>query len=136
MEMLKRYSELITFPTFEERLNYLRLSNQVGYETFGFDRYLNQNLYHSDIWKRLRNEIILRDNGCDLAIDGFTIFGKVIIHHLNPLTKDDIILGSSKVLDPENLVCVSYDTHNAIHYGSEPRSYSFVERKENDTCLW
>lgn len=136
MSQVKCYSELILLPTFEERLEYLRDVHKIGEDTFGFDRYLNQNFYKSPLWKRIRDQIIIRDDGCDLGIPGMTIFGKVYIHHIIPLTKEDILNNSPGMLDPENLICVSFDTHNAIHCGSEPRITTFAEREPNDTCPW
>ena len=134
---IKTYSELITIPTYEERFEYLRCNSAVGKETFGFDRYLNQVLYNSMDWKRLRRKIIIRDNGCDLALKDYTIYGKIIIHHINPISLDDIMKERSIVFDPENLVCVSFNTHNAIHYGdSSLLSTAPIERTPNDTCPW
>lgn len=134
---IKTYSELITIPTYEERFEYLRCNSAVGKETFGFDRYLNQVLYNSMDWKRLRRKIIIRDNGCDLAFEGYTIYSKIIIHHINPISLDDIMKERSIVFDPENLVCVSFSTHNAIHYGDASLlSTGPIERTPNDTCPW
>ena len=134
---IKTYSELITIPTYEERFEYLRCNSAVGKETFGFDRYLNQVLYNSMDWKRLRRQIIIRDNGCDLAFKGYTIYGKIIIHHINPISLEDIMKERSIVFDPENLVCVSFSTHNAIHYGDASLlSTGPIERTPNDTCPW
>lgn len=134
---IKTYSELITIPTFEERFEYLQLKGSVGKDTFGYDRYLNQVLYRSPEWKRLRNQIIIRDGGCDLACDGYDIYGKVLIHHLNPITVDDVLARSRKVFDPDNLVCVSHNTHNAIHYGdAELLITGPIIRTKNDTCPW
>ena len=134
---IKTYSELITIPTYEERFEYLRCNSAVGKETFGFDRYLNQVLYNSMDWKRLRRQIIIRDNGCDLAFEGYIIYGKIIIHHINPISLDDIMKERSIVFDPENLVCVSFSTHNAIHYGDASLlSTGPIERTPNDTCPW
>ena len=134
---IKTYSELITIPTYEERFEYLRCNSAVGKETFGFDRYLNQVLYNSMDWKRLRRQIIIRDNGCDLAFEGHTIYGKIIIHHINPISLDDIMKERSIVFDPENLVCVSFNTHNAIHYGDASLlAMGPIERTPNDTCPW
>lgn len=135
--MTRSYSELILLPTFKERFEYLQLNGQVAQETFGFDRYLNQKFYTSQKWKSLRNQIIIRDNGCDLGIEGFEIFGKILIHHMNPVSMDDIVRNTDFLLNPEFLVCVSLDTHNAIHYGD----FSFVpkgpaERSPNDMCPW
>lgn len=135
--MIRTYSELITFPTFEERFDYLRLNGGIGQETFGYDRWLNQRFYTSSQWKTIRNAVIIRDNGCDLACPDYPIFEKVLIHHLNPVSKEDILRGSRILLDPEFLVCVSRETHNAIHYGSMDTSNKHVvERKPGDTCPW
>lgn len=134
---IKTYSELITIPSFIDRFNYLKLGGLVGQETFGFDRYLNQTLYTSNEWKRFRRDIIIRDNGLDLACDGYEIGGKIIVHHIDPLTIQDIIRRDPKFFDPENVICVSMNTHNAIHYGDE--SLLFTEpivRTKNDTCPW
>lgn len=134
---MKTYNELIRIPTFEERYRYLRLSGSVGEETFGFRRWLNQEFYHSDEWKRFRDKIIIRDGGCDLAVDGFEIYSSIIIHHLNPITYDDILNQNPCVFDPNNVVCTKLSTHNAIHYGDEillPKTP--VERIKNDTCPW
>lgn len=134
---IKTYSELITIPTFEERFEYLQLKGSVGKDTFGYDRYLNQVLYRSPEWKRLRNQIIIRDDGCDLACDGYDVYGKVLIHHLNPITVEDVLARSRKVFDPDNLVCVSHNTHNAIHYGDVDLLVTGpIIRTKNDTCPW
>ena len=134
---IRTYSELITIPTFEERFEYLQLKGSVGKDTFGYDRYLNQVLYRSPEWKRLRNQIIIRDGGCDLACDGYDIYDKVLIHHLNPITVDDVLARSRKVFDPDNLVCVSHNTHNAIHYGDVDLLVTGpIIRTKNDTCPW
>ena len=134
---IKTYSELITIPTFEERFEYLQLKGSVGKDTFGYDRYLNQVLYRSPEWKRLRNQIIIRDGGCDLACDGYDIYDKVLIHHLNPITVEDVLTRSRKVFDPDNLVCVSHSTHNAIHYGDVDLLVTGpIIRNKNDTCPW
>ena len=134
---IRTYSELITIPTFEERFEYLQLKGSVGKDTFGYDRYLNQVLYRSPEWKRLRNQIIIRDGGCDLACDDYDIYGKVLIHHLNPITVEDVLARSRKVFDPDNLVCVSHSTHNAIHYGDVDLLVTGpIIRTKNDTCPW
>lgn len=134
---IRTYSELITIPTFEERFEYLQLKGSVGKDTFGYDRYLNQVLYRSPEWKRLRNQIIIRDDGCDLACDGYDVYGKVLIHHLNPITIEDVLARSRKVFDPDNLVCVSHNTHNAIHYGDVDLLVTGpIIRTKNDTCPW
>lgn len=135
--MIKSYSELIKIPTFEERYQYLRLLGSVGEETFGFKRWLNQEFYHSREWVRFRDEIIIRDKGCDLAVDGFEIYGSIIIHHIVPITYEDIINNNPCVFDWNNVVCTKHSTHNAIHYGDEHLIIKTpVERKQNDTCPW
>lgn len=134
---IKTYSELITLPTFEERFEYLKIGGKVGVDTFGFDRYLNQIFYRSDEWKSIRDEVIIRDNGCDLGIEGREIYSRIIVHHMNPITKDDILNRSDFLLNPEFLICTIKLTHDAIHYGdssillTEP-----VIRTKNDTCPW
>lgn len=134
---IKSYSELITIPTFEERFEYLQLKGSVGKDTFGYDRYLNQVLYHSPEWKKLRNQIIIRDCGCDLACEGYEIYGRILIHHLNPITVDDVLDRSRKVFDPNNLVCITHNTHNAIHYGDASMLLTGpIVRTKNDTCPW
>lgn len=133
----RSYEEMLTLQTFEQRFNYLNLHGKVGRDTFGFDRYLNQLLYHSKEWRDFRRQIILRDNGCDLGIEGHEIQSKAIIHHINPITVDDVINHSEKVFDPSNVITTSHRTHNAIHYGdSNQIEKDFVERKPNDTCPW
>lgn len=135
--MSKRYSELITLPTFEERLNYLKLNGVVGDPTFGGHRYLNQALYQCYEWKAARREAIIRDNGCDLAVPGYLIGGPIYIHHINPITIDDVTERRPCVFDLDNLVCVSFKTHNAIHYrGNDPTDQLPKERTKNDTCPW
>ena len=137
MENIKTYSELITIPTFEERFEYLKLDGQVGVETFGFNRYLNQAFYKSDEWLSIRDYIITRDNGCDLGMEGYEIYGRILIHHINPITKDDIIQRSRILLDPENLITTVKRTHDAIHYGdSNLLMKAPIERRKNDTCPW
>lgn len=134
---IKTYSELIALPTFEERYEYLRLNGRVGKDTFGFDRYLNQNFYRSAEWRRIRDRVIVRDNGCDLAIDDRIIYGKILIHHMNPITDKDLFNLSDILLDPEYLICVSHNTHNAIHYGDGKRlAKDPIVRTKNDTCPW
>ena len=134
---IRTYSELITIPTFEERFEYLKLNGSVGLETFGHDRYLNQILYNSPEWRRFRPEIIVRDNGCDLACEGYEIFGKILIHHINPITAKDILNRNPKVFDPENVITTVHNTHNAIHYGDENLLITApIERNRNDTCPW
>lgn len=134
---IKSYSELIKIPTFIERYRYLKLNGFVGDETFGYDRYLNQILYHSPEWKRFRRDIILRDNGCDLGCEGYEIIGKVLIHHIDPITVRDVETRDPKIFDPENVISVTLNTHNAIHYGDE--GLLIIEplvRTPNDTCPW
>lgn len=134
---IRCYSELITLPTFEERFKYLQLNGQVGKSTFGFDRYINQNFYRSSEWKRVRNEIILRDNGCDLGMEGYEIHGRILIHHMNPITIADIESMSEYLMNPEYLISTIHNTHNAIHYGDENLLIKEpIERKPNDTCPW
>ena len=134
---IKTYSELIQLPTFEERFQYLKLSGAVGKETFGFDRYLNQNFYRSAAWKRVRDQVIVRDNGCDLGIDDRIIYGKILIHHMNPINDRDILDLTDILLNPEYLICVSHLTHNAIHYSDESLLPSErIVRFKNDTCPW
>lgn len=138
MSIIRTYSELITFTTFEERYRYLQLNGRVGRDTFGFDRYINQMFYKSDEWLSLRNEIIIRDNGCDLGILGREIeVGRILIHHMNPITVRDILERSEFLLNPEYLICTVKNTHDAIHYGDED-SLILVprERTRNDTCPW
>lgn len=136
----RSYSELITIPTFEERLEYLRISGNPFSPTFGSRRALNQYLYqHSIDWKRMRREVIIRDHGCDLGVDGYDIFGSILVHHINPITEEDIRFRRSCVLDPENLISTSFDTHQDIHYGQRKNGKTplvVIERCENDTCPW
>lgn len=134
----KTYSDLIAIPTFIERYRYLRLGGKAGEITFGNERYLNQILYKSPEWKSLRRKVLIRDNGCDLGIDGYTIHGVPLIHHINPITVEDIYNRDEKVFDEENLITVSRRTHNAIHYGDEELLLvdEIIERRPNDTCPW
>lgn len=144
----RSYFELITIPTFEERFDYLRLNGAVGKETFGYDRYLNQVLYNSRDWRRFRDKIIVRDNGCDLACEDHEILGardkdgklhrpKIIVHHINPITVEDVLECNPMVFDPNNAITTTMNTHNAIHYGDETLLVtSPVERSKNDTCPW
>ena len=136
--MILSYSELITLPTFEERYRYLRQSGIVAEETFGGHRYLNQAYYRSAEWRQTRNRVIIRDNGCDLGMEGYEIRDRVYIHHINPITADDILNRSPALFDMENLICVSFNTHQAIHYGDESLLpiISFNERTPGDTKLW
>lgn len=134
---IKTYSELILLPTFKERFRYLKIGGQVGKATFGYDRWLNQQFYQSPEWRRLRNYIIDRDNACDLGIPGREIYKYVVIHHINPITKQDILDRSDFLMNPEYLICVTDKTHKAIHYGDESLLYTEpVERTRFDTCPW
>lgn len=135
--MIRTYSELVLLPSFQERFEYLQLNGIVAQETFGGERYLNQMLYHSDAWSKIRDHVIIRDNGCDLAHPDYLIHGRIIIHHMNPISKEDILARSDAVLDPEFLISTTINTHNAIHYGD----YSLIpklpkERTPNDMCPW
>lgn len=134
----RTFTELSKLKTFDERFRYLMLSGKIGIETFGYDRYLNQVLYRSPQWKTLRDKIIIRDNGSDLGLEDYPIDGKVIIHHMNPITIDDVLDSSSDIFNPEYLICVSHKTHNALHYGYKdyPESLTIIERKPNDTIPW
>ena len=145
---IRTYSEVITIPSFEDRYEYLRLDGRVGQETFGHDRYLNQILYTSQPWRRFRDKIIIRDNGCDLACEGYEVRSfrdrdgkihrpKILIHHINPITVDDVINNRTNVFDPENVICVTHNTHQAIHYGDSNLLFGPpIERSQNDTCPW
>lgn len=133
----KTYSELMSLETFEERYRYLRINGEVGAETFGCDRYLNQLFYSSDEWKQFRRNIIIRDMGCDLGIEDRKIGGLIIVHHINPITIDDVLQRRKCLMDPENVICVSFNTHQAIHYGDDSLLIQGpIERKMNDTCPW
>lgn len=135
--MTKTYSELLSLHSFKERLDYLSLEGSVGNETFGSHRYLNQRLYSSVEWKRIRDSIILRDQGCDLAHIDFPIGGRIYIHHINPITENALVHGYSSITDPENLVCVSFYTHNAIHYGDISLVDDLpIHREKNDMIPW
>lgn len=137
MMSIRTYSELITFSTFEERFKYLQLNGQVGESTFGFDRYMNQVFYRSQKWKSIRDFVIIRDCGCDLGVEGYDIHGKIIIHHMNPLSMRDIETESDFLLNPDFLICTTHNTHNAIHYGDENLLVTApIERTKNDTCPW
>jgi hypothetical protein len=137
MKRIRTYSELRRLDTFEERYRYLRLNGEVGAATFGFDRYINQQFYTSAEWRNLRQFVIVRDNGCDLGIEGYEIFNRLIIHHMNAMTPKDIAHADNSILDPEFLITTTHRTHNAIHYGDEkllPKP--FAERRRGDTKLW
>lgn len=135
--MKKTYSELMKLETFEERLDYLHIGDKIGNETFGSSRWINQKLYTSSEWRRKRNEIIMRDNGCDLGIEGCKL-GKrdITVHHINPITEDDIVNRRSCVFDNENLISSSLATHNSIHYSGRPKQMLPIDRTPNDTCPW
>lgn len=134
---IRTYSELSQLRTFKERYEYLRLGGTVGEDTFGFDRYLNQIFYNSEEWKAIRREVIIRDNGCDLGLDGYEIHGKILIHHMNPIRSEDIIKRSEILLNPEYLITTVLSTHNAIHYGDAGLLPVLPqERSRNDTCPW
>ena len=137
MKIIRSYSELRRITTFEERYKYLQLGGIVGKDTFGFDRYLNQIFYRSQKWRSIRDQIIIRDNGCDLGVEGYDIYGIILIHHMNPITLDDIERESEFLLNPEYLICTTHNTHNAIHYGDENLLITApIERTKNDTCPW
>ena len=137
MSRIRTYKELSRLDTFEERYRYLKLSGNLGERTFGFDRWINQRFYKSQEWKSVRNHVIVRDNGCDLGISGYEIVTGLIIHHMNPLSVEDVKHGEEWIIDPNFLITTSLQTHNAIHYGDEsllPRGP--IERKMGDTTLW
>jgi len=142
--MIRTYSELIKLPTFEERLKYLMVKGKVGAETFGFDRWLNQHFYNTEEWKRIRREVIIRDRGLDLGVDGYDIYGSIIIHHMNPILVRDIVERSDHLLKPEYLISTSFNTHQVIHYNNEEmlkngntyRIATLIERLPNDTSPW
>ena len=135
--MIRTFRELTRLKTFEERYKYLQLKSTVGKSTFGGDRYLNQLLYKSDRWKRTRDNIIIRDEGCDLGVDDYRIYGRIVIHHMNPISLEDVELDRDLIYDPEGLICTTHNTHNAIHYGDESLLPQLPnERYKNDTCPW
>lgn len=135
--IIRTYSELITLPTFMERYKYLRIGGTVGADTFGFDRYLNQAFYKSEEWKSIRRHVIIRDCGCDLGIEGREIHERILIHHINPISEEDILDRSDYLLNPEYLISTSHRTHNAIHYGDDSILIDVpLERRKNDTCPW
>lgn len=137
MSMTKSYSELIKLPTFQERFKYCQTNQHVGDDTFGHLRYLNQKFYHSYEWRKIiRPKVILRDNGNDLACDGYPIHDHIYIHHLNPINAADLVERCELVLLLDNLVCCSFDTHNNLHYGYAPTKAEYVARKPNDTAPW
>ena len=133
----RTYSDLMLLPTFLERYRYLRLGGNVGLETFGHNRYLNQILYTSDRWRSFRDKIIIRDNGCDLGMEGFEIYDRILVHHINPITVEDVLNENPKVFDLDNVISTSHNTHQAIHYSDENLLITEpVERFRNDTCPW
>lgn len=137
MTSIRSYSELMTFSTYKERFRYLKLDGEVGKDTFGFDRWLNQIFYKTPEWRSVRNYVIVRDNGCDLAIPDREIYGRILIHHMNPISKEDILNRTDLLLNPEYLICTSKLTHDAIHYGDESLLIKDpVARRPNDTCPW
>lgn len=139
MKIIRTYSELITLPTFEERFEYLKLDGRIGEQTFGFDRYLNQLFYKDKEWLSIRDEVIVRDQGCDLGIEEYELSKgqRILIHHMNPLTKEDIVRRTKFLLDPEYLITTCHCTHTAIHYGDENLLPSKpIVRTKNDTCPW
>ncbi len=137
-KVVRNYTELSKIDSYSGRFEYLKLSGAVGSETFGFDRIFNQQFYRSKLWNRVRDAVILRDNGCDLGLDGYEIAGRVIIHHMNPITMDDLEKLTPYLLNPEYLICVSHETHNALHYGDDsyPERKRTVVRMPFDTCPW
>lgn len=136
-KITKSYSELITIPTYKERFGYLSLEGTVGQETFGFDRYLNQVLYTSREWQKIRRDVIIRDNGCDLACEGYELSGRILVHHINPITIEDITERNPIIFDMDNLITTTHLTHNAIHYGDEKLLITDpIVRMKNDTCPW
>jgi len=135
--MIKSYRELRRLPTFEERFLYLKIGGVVGRSTFGFDRYINQALYRSREWRQVRDKVIVRDGGCDLGVPDREIFVRILIHHINPITLEDIEEGRDCVFNLNNLICTTHDTHNAIHYANESLLARLPkERKRGDTCPW
>lgn len=135
--MIRTYTELSKIDGFKDRFQYLRLNGSVGLDTFGFDRYVNQNFYRSSEWRSIRDRVIIRDNACDLGVEGYEIYGRIYIHHMNPILLEDIENRTAFLLNPEYLIATTHDTHNAIHYGDESLlSVAPTERFENDTCPW
>lgn len=137
-EFVRCYSELIDLPTFEERFKYLKLDGRVGQDTFGYDRYINQHLYQRNYkWRKARDKVIIRDNGCDLGIEGREIHERIIVHHMNPITLEDVLKDRDWLYDPEFLICTVHNTHNAIHYGDDHLLVKApIVRTQNDTCPW
>ena len=136
-KMIRTYSELIKLKTFKDRFEYLKLDGIVGEETFGFDRYMNQIFYKSRGWTSVRRAVIIRDNGCDLGVEGYEIHGKILIHHMNPINLSDIVHKTDELLNPDYLITTVLSTHNAIHYGDASLLPALpIERRANDTCPW
>ena len=136
-KMIRTYSELIKLKTFKDRFEYLKLDGIVGEETFGFDRYMNQIFYKSREWTSVRRAVIIRDNGCDLGVEGYEIHGKILIHHMNPINLSDIAHKTDELLNPDYLITTVLSTHNAIHYGDASLLPALpIERRANDTCPW
>lgn len=134
---IRTYDELMTLKTFEERFDYLYLPRSIGIATFGFDRYINQDFYNSSVWRSLRRDIIIRDKACDLGIRGRDILDSIRVHHMNPITLEDIENGNPDIFNPRFLICMSINTHNAIHFGSSDSLIRLpTERRQNDTCPW
>ena len=133
---VRSYTELRMLPTFEERFEYLKLGGEVGRDTFGFDRWINQKFYKSYEWKQVRRDVIIRDNGCDLGLEGYELQNGIYVHHMNPMLPKDIVDAVEWILNPEYLICVSFNTHNAVHYGDASLLPKIVERRPNDTCPW
>ena len=137
MTNIRTYSELIALNTFEERFKYLKLDGSIGKETFGFDRYINQAFYNSQDWKKIKDIVIIRDNGCDLGIDGYEIHGRIYVHHMNPVSIEDFLYKTDYLINPEYLISTTHLTHNAIHYGDENLLVKApICRSKNDTCPW
>lgn len=134
---MRSYTELSKYSSFLDRFEYLQLDGTVGSETFGSNRFMNQAFYTSPEWRRARREVIIRDDGCDLGVEGYDIFSKILIHHMNPIREEDLLNRNPDILNPEFLICVSHNTHNAIHYGDKNLLPApLVERKPGDTCPW
>ena len=138
MKKIKTIDELFRLKTFDERFKYLEIGGRIGIESFGYDRYLNQQLYKSPMWRKVRDQIILRDDGNDLGVEGYPIKGQIMIHHINPISVDDVLDGNPDIFNPDYLICCSLKTHNAIHYGNEEylSSLKYIERRPNDTIPW
>lgn len=135
--MIRTYTELSKLKTFEERLEYLKLDNSVGWQTFGGHRWINQQFYNSPEWRRIRRKVILRDKACDLGLDGYELNSHIVIHHMNPLLLDDLVDRTDYLLNPEYLICCSHQTHNLIHYGNIKGTIKpIADRFPDDQCPW